>query len=138
MFKRYHYLSHELHRSAECYVGLIEGKEAAFCAVINFPHAQVPNFKAVSRLVVLPDYQGVGLAARMLDFVAGLYAQRKNRVIITTGNPAMKRSLERDKNWMLRRQGRTNPHGESKLTGMKSSGSNRRVTTAWEYTGLET
>lgn len=138
VFRRYHYLSHEIHHAAECYVGLIEDRLAAFCAIINFPHAQVPNFKAVSRLVVLPDYQGVGLGNALLDVVARIYHERKKRVIITTGNPAMKKALEKNERWMMTRQGRVKPHGDSHLTGFKAHGSQRRITTGWEYQGAET
>lgn len=131
--RRYHYLSHELHRAAECYVGMVEGRLAAFCAIINFPHPQVPNFKSVHRLVVLPDYQGVGLGIKMLDFVADIYRGRKKRVIITTSNPAMKKALEKDGKWMLSRMGRVKPHGRSSDTGMRGKSSSRRVTAAWEF-----
>lgn len=132
-FRRYHYLSHELHRSAECYVGVIEDALAVFCAITNFPHARVPNFKAVHRLVVLPDYQGVGLGAGLLDHVAAIYKQARKRVIITTGNPAMKKALEKDEHWEMTRMGRVKPHGRSSHTGMKEKSSNKRVTASWEY-----
>lgn len=135
LFRRHHYLSHELHRSTEVFIGEIEGRAAAFCGIINFPHARVPNFKAVHRLVVLPDYQGLGFGVRLLDFTAELFRQKKKRVIITTGNPAMKCALAKNINWTLSRQGRVKPHGDSKLTGFKAHGSERRVTTAWEYQG---
>lgn len=98
----------------------------------------MPNFKAISRLVVLPDYQGVGVGIVLLNYVAELYQTRKKRVIITTGNPAMKKALGKDPAWEMTRMGRVKPHGDSKLIGFKAHGSQRRVTTAWEYQGSET
>ena len=46
----------------------------------------------VSRLVVLPDYQGIGIGLAMLSAVAEQYP----RLRITTGHPAMLRALSAD------------------------------------------
>ncbi len=64
----------------------------------------------ISRLVVLPDYQGIGIGRAMLRTVAELYP----RLRITTGHPAMLRALAADPYWklaVLRRAGYTRqPH----------------------------
>ena len=64
----------------------------------------------VSRLVVLPDYQGVGIGRAMLSAVAEQYP----RLRITTSHPAMLRALAADPAWhlaVLRRAGYTRqPH----------------------------
>ncbi len=64
----------------------------------------------VSRLVVLPDYQGIGIGRAMLAAVAEQYS----RLRITTGHPAMLRALAADPQWrlaVLRRAGYTRqPH----------------------------
>jgi hypothetical protein len=42
----------------------------------------------VSRLVVLPDYQGIGIGNQLLDFIAELYtSQTKLPFYIVTSNP---------------------------------------------------
>ena len=67
----------------------------------------------VSRLVVLPDYQGIGIGRAMLATVAEQYP----RLRITTSHPAMLRALSADPGWQLaalRRAGYTRqPHAVS-------------------------
>jgi GNAT superfamily N-acetyltransferase len=46
------------------------------------------KYYRVSRLVVLPDYQGIGVGKRLLNFVAELYtSQTKMPFYILTSNP---------------------------------------------------
>ena len=48
-------------RGADCYIGFFENNPVVFFAVLHFPHPRVKNFKRGHRLVVLPDYQGLGI-----------------------------------------------------------------------------
>jgi GNAT superfamily N-acetyltransferase len=113
MFARHHYLSGGLNRSAHCYVGWLELQRTrlaprddrhhaerdeyavAFCGVLNAIGRR--GLWRVSRIVVLPDYQGIGVGRAMLRAVAGLYP----RLRITTGHPAMLRALAADPEWRL-------------------------------------
>ena len=57
-----------------------------------------------SRLVVLPDYQGIGVGKRLLNFIAELYAsQTKMPFYILTSNPQIIRGGM--KNWKITRFG---------------------------------
>jgi GNAT superfamily N-acetyltransferase len=62
------------------------------------------RYYRVSRLVVLPDYQGIGVGKRFLNFIAELYStQTKLPFYILTSNPQMvKGNL---KNWSISRFG---------------------------------
>ena len=72
VFRRYHYLTSGLNSSAQCYCAYFDGEPVAFCAVLHHPH-RVINLKRVTRLVVLPDYQGIGIGSKMLQIVARHY-----------------------------------------------------------------
>jgi GNAT superfamily N-acetyltransferase len=51
------------------------------------------KYYLVSRLVVLPDYQGIGVGKRFLNFIAELYSsQTKMPFYILTSNPQIIRS----------------------------------------------
>ena len=54
-------MSTNLNPSAKCFIGYIENNPVCFFAVLHFPHPKVKNFKKGHRLVVLPDYQGLGI-----------------------------------------------------------------------------
>jgi hypothetical protein len=60
LFAAFHYLTGELHRAANCFVLFVDGVPASFGAVLHRPHAKVDDVKGLSRLVTLPDYQGMG------------------------------------------------------------------------------
>lgn len=128
-FRKYHYLNHCLHKSSDCYGAFIGDKLIAFCAVIHFPHPKTKLFKRIHRLVVLPDYQGIGIGTRLLTAVAKLHKNKGYRPIITTSTPALLYSLKKDKNWKLKRFGRLGVHG-----GIKDWNSSfNRYTTSWEF-----
>lgn len=56
----------------------------AFLAVLHQPTKQRLDLKRVSRLVVLPDYQGVGIGRAFLDAVAALYISQGHMFEIKT------------------------------------------------------
>ena len=86
MFRQYHYLNSSLVPHARCYCALYRDRPIAFIAVVHI-HMRARYYR-VSRLVVLPDYQGIGVGKRLLNFIAELYAsQTKVPFYILTSNP---------------------------------------------------
>jgi len=133
IFRRYHYLTHELHRSATQYVGFYNNKPVCFCAVINFPHAKIKPLRKIHRLVVLPDYQGLGIGGFMLDFVAKLYTQKKEYIGITTSLNNFAQAIRRNPNWKICHLGRVQKH--SNIRHFDNSSSFNRNTFGFKYIG---
>lgn len=98
----------------------------------HFPHPKVANMKKVSRLVVLPDYQGIGLGTVLLNEVAKMYISKGYRFTITTSNPALNHGLNKIKEWHLFYQGRQ-PRQTTGILGFNNTGSFNRFTFSWEY-----
>jgi ABC-type lipoprotein export system ATPase subunit/GNAT superfamily N-acetyltransferase len=134
-FSRYHYLNHTLPSSAAVIVGLIDGKPAVLVATMFFPHPKVTQLYKISRIVVLPDYQGLGLGAIALDLVAGAFKAMGKKMNIVTSHPAFIKSLNRGGTWkMTRKPSRVGIAGATST--MSSSGSSRnRLTTTFSYVG---
>ncbi len=87
------------------------------------------------RLVVLPDYQGIGIGTKFIKAVAKMVAERGYDVNLTTTTPALVNSLIKDDDWILSRFGRCNSslemfekYGYKKNTHLKKCQSNHRVT----------
>ncbi len=59
------------------------------------------GIKQISRIVVLPDYQGIGIGSRLLDGVAGILRAENWRVAITTSHPGMIAHLARSPAWKV-------------------------------------
>lgn len=71
-FYAHHYLTSKLNPSCKCLLFEWDGVPVAFVGVINQPTKGIPYACSVSRLVVLPDYQGLGLSTRIFNFVGGV------------------------------------------------------------------
>lgn len=78
----------------------------AFIGVIHFPHPKNKRIKKVTRLVVLPDYQGIGLGVSFLNVVAEMYKDYDLK--ITTSAKNLIYALNKNKNWRLEDYGRHN------------------------------
>jgi len=93
VFKQHHYLTEELNKAAKCYCATWNGKPVAFIGVLPFPSGWVQNAFRVSRLVVLPDFQGLGVGFRFLNYVSSLYVAEGMRMYIKTTNPGLGEKL---------------------------------------------
>lgn len=129
-FAKYHYLSHVHNNAASVYLLYVNDCLCGFYSVLNFPHPKVKKAVRGHRLIVFPDYQGMGFGIRLRTFVADLYVSQGYRFFATTTNPALIHGLKNDKHWKLTRAGRTaKPGNSSQFNGSSSD----RYTTSWEY-----
>ena len=62
--------------------------------------------RKVHRIVILPDYQGIGLGKRFLKIIAEIYVNKNEYFGITTNLNSFARSLLKDKNFYLIRTGK--------------------------------
>jgi GNAT superfamily N-acetyltransferase len=132
MFRQYHYLNSSLGAGVRCYCAVYQNKPIAFIAIAVV--RMKAKYYRVSRLVVLPDYQGIGVGKRLLNFIAELYSsQTKMPFYILTSNPQIIRGNVQ--NWMITRfghasKGRNNSRINSEI---KSSLSRNRITVSLRY-----
>lgn len=99
IFKEHHYLTDKLNNSAQCLLFEWGAKAVAIACVLNTPRKNMGEAMAISRLVVLPDFQGLGIGSSIADFVGGIYTNRGNRMFIKTVNPALGEYFNASTNW---------------------------------------
>jgi GNAT superfamily N-acetyltransferase len=136
VFRKYHYLNHELNRSARCHALIYEGRAIGFCATLHSPHPKSKNLKRCSRLVVLPDYQGVGIGIRFLNIVAGYFNGLGFRYLIRTSQRNVMKGLGKSESWRLIGYGKNTPF--SAISAWKEFNrtiSASRVTACYEFRG---
>ena len=92
-----------MHPAAEQWVGIINGDLACHTGIIQFPMRK--GWKRVHRLVVLPDYQGIGIGIKFINKVSEQYTDFN--INLTTTTPALVNGLRFSKKWKLVRFGRT-------------------------------
>jgi len=88
-FDKHHYLTSELNKSAKCFLFYWNDVPVGFCAVLNSPKKGNPNGCSISRTVVLPDFQGIGIGTRMTNFIGGIFTNAGYQIYTKTANPAL-------------------------------------------------
>lgn len=132
-FSAHHYLSSDLHRSAKCFAMMVGEKPVCFAAVLPRPHPVRKNWYGVSRIVVLPEWQGLGIAKRMLAFLGGASSSAGKTLTIGTAHPALTGALRKDPGWvMIRKLGFTSKTGK---TSSRPSAQTDRRSASFEWVG---
>jgi GNAT superfamily N-acetyltransferase len=137
MFRQYHYLNGSLGAGVRCYTAAYQGKPVAFIAVASV--RMKAKYYRVSRLVVLPDYQGIGVGKQLLNFIAELYSsQTKLPFYILTSNPQIIRGNLGE--WKLARFGHASKgRGNTRInTELRDSLSRNRISASLCYIGSQT
>jgi len=131
-FRQYHYLNGKLGAGVRCYVAVYGLKPVAFIAVAHVRMRS--HYYRVSRLVVLPDYQGIGIGKRLLNFIAELYTSKtKLPFYLVTSNPQLIRGELG--NWVIKRVGHSS-HGKGNTRinqELAKSTSRGRLTVSLKY-----
>lgn len=98
-FREHHYMNHALHHAAKCFacVDVVRNLPVGFLAIL--PSQGWKGRDRVSRIVILPEYQGVGIGKRFLDAVAMEHERTHRSLSIVTAHPAFINSLARSSNW---------------------------------------
>jgi GNAT superfamily N-acetyltransferase len=130
LFKRYHYLTHIISPTSKQFVAFYNDKPVGFIAYCNMPHP-VGVLLRVHRLVILPDYQGLGIGKKLLSTTAGILSAKYERIGITTSLNGFAKSLMRDRRWQLCFAGRQRNHN---LENLKKTSSENRNTYSFRWT----
>lgn len=136
MFKHHHYMSTEIHKAAKCFIASVDGRPAAFTAVLSFQHATRPGWRE-HRTVCLPDFQGVGIGNALSEFVAGMFLATGKPYFSTTASPAMIRHRARSSAWRMGHKPalQARHRGAGVNVGRTIGGASTRVVAGFEFVG---
>lgn len=132
LFARHHYLSGSLSPTARCFLVVWQAAPVAFCATV--PIIGRRGHWRVTRIVTLPDYQGIGIGMCVLETVAGLHRGEGHRLNVTASHPALLAHCRRSPLWRavyVRKSG-------SRKSMPGYCGSIGRAVVSFEYLGPET
>jgi len=122
-------LNTEINKTAKCFLGKWGKKIICFQAVIAQPGRQKKLYRS-HRLVVLPDFQGIGIGSLFQEFVAQYTIKQGYRFTAVTSNPALIFHRNKNPHWKLKYI-----YKNKKFSGIqeKRFGNPKRITTSWEY-----
>lgn len=138
-FKDCHYLSGTLMPAVRVRVATISTEKsdsetlAAFAAIMQVEGRK--GLKRVHRLVVAPQFQGIGIGSAFLDALGEMERERDARLTIVTGNAFFVRKLARSRKWRFKG---AYPNGKTqRRKGRPDVGSFGRAVAAFEYGDAE-
>ena len=100
------------------------------------------GWKRVHRLVVLPDYQGIGIGTKFIKEIAKIYTDKGYILNLTTTTPSLVNALRRSNNWLLIRFGRSKSSygsfgkkygSEKSVSHLSKVKSDNRITYSFNY-----
>lgn len=107
-------------------------------SVLHQPHGINKKIKRVCRLVVLPDYQGIGLGTKFLNIIAEYYHKKRFDFSIVTSAKNLINSLKSKKNWILIRYSANSCSSDkSSIDYKRKSIRNNCKTASFFYKGSE-
>ena len=101
MFKRHHYLTAEMNKSCKCLLFEWNNVPVGFVGILNTPRKGIPYGCSISRIVIDPDFQGLGLSTIIFNFVGGIVkslsdAEHDYRLYIKTAHSKFGEALGRN------------------------------------------
>lgn len=127
-------MSGDLHEASTCYGLFDDEKIIGFCAVLHNPHPINKKIKRVHRLVILPNYQGIGLGTRFLNFVAKIYHDQGFDFMIMTSARNLIYSLNKSEHWCCIRVGRVPKIGDtSTIKEMRNTNRHNTISASFAY-----
>lgn len=123
LFKKYHYLSADLNNASTCYMALLNDIPIAFMALLTLPGRDVQHAWREHRVVVHPDYQGMGIGNKFSETIAQAYIEKGCRYFCKTSNPRMGEHRNRSPLWRA-----TANNGKSRESYLTDSGDIRENT----------
>ena len=98
-FASHHYLSEQLNKASHSYMAVWEGQLVGYVAAMTYPSGTVRNAWREHRLVVHPDYQGLGFGPRLSEAVAQHYLDNEKRYFSKTSHPRLGEYRDNSKLW---------------------------------------
>jgi ABC-type cobalamin/Fe3+-siderophores transport system ATPase subunit len=136
LFKKHHYLTEDVSKSCKFFLFTWNNKPVGINAVIPQPSGHFKNGVRESRIVVLPEYQGLGLGGRISEFTASIYKNSGYRYFTKTVHPSLGeyRNYKKD-NWKGTSKNGKKPEAQNGMGGMSNWNVLVRTSYCHEYIG---
>lgn len=134
LFARHHYLSGSIAVGARAYLATWGGEPVSFAATL--PVIAKPRHRRFTRIVTLPDYQGIGIGMRTVAAVAELHRDEGLRINVTSSHPALINHCRASPLWRVVNVNKTGQGSRRHRTAFRQYRSSAgRAVVSFEYVG---
>ena len=134
IFAPFHYMTADLNRAAVCFGLWANGELCTFGGVLHRPHPTARNVKGLSRLVTLPDWQGLGLAFVLTELLGSAYKALGLRYRNYPAHPSFIRGFKPEKWQCCKLPGSYSPKTGG-TTSIEGEPNKQRPCAVFEYIG---
>ena len=133
-FKKYHYLTAGHNKAAQCFVAYYCSMPVAFMSYLHFQNRWLKKTKKGHRLVVLPDYQGIGVGSKLIEYIVSCVKAVGFDFIGRTAQPAVNHYRAKSNQWKcISKPGiSVNRGGKGKVGTVMHTG---RLVSTYRYVG---
>lgn len=122
-------MNSSIQTASKCFIAKINGKKCGFWAYFKFPHPKVKNLLKSHRVVVLPEFQGLGIGSIVTDELSYYFSNQGYRVMETTSHPARIAGYRKKDYWICKTMGRILKNKKAKIGG----DSQNRMISSWLF-----
>lgn len=135
IFKSHHYLTEKCSKACKFFLFTWNGIPVGINAVIPQPSGHFKNGVRESRIVVLPDYQGLGLGTTISNFTAAIYKNEGYRYFTKTVHPAIGNHRNNSEYWKGTSKNGKSAKSQNSMGNMKGWNVFVRTSFCHEYIG---
>lgn len=100
LFKKHHYLTESINKASKCFLIKWGEEVVGFCSVLTSPNGYVKNAWRFHRVVVLPDYQGMGIGTAIMNTIGEMWRKKGWRLFIKTAHVKLGYYMEESNKWV--------------------------------------
>lgn len=100
MFRDHHYLSAEFNPAADAYIAFIDDTPVAFFSTLPLPSGNTKFGYRAHRIVILPDYQGLGIGTKLLDFFGNYFISRGDKFFLRSTHVRYAKHCKKSNLWI--------------------------------------
>lgn len=94
IFRKHHYMTQDLNKASTMYTLYFNKTIVGCCFVLSLPNGYLKNAWRIHRIVISPDYQGLGFGTKFLETICDLYKYYDSTIYIRTSHIKFRKYFE--------------------------------------------
>lgn len=117
LFRNHHYLTQDINKASKCFVAKWNGEVVGFASYLPYPSGTLKSAFRCHRVVVLPEYQGLGIGKMLFNFIGQYLFNRSCRLFCRTAHLKAIGFMDNSINWKS-----TSTSGRKRYEGRENRG----------------